>query len=184
MGVEHQMARMTARGAQITGEGFGGNSELSQTDIAMALAGLNGKAYWFMRLKFCADESMGKKLRHGMAFSMLGDAMLNGPDLTAKVAMGLATVALMQATTGPICERCNGTGTVTKANLSTDCKTCKGTGRLNMTQERAASLAGVSTPTYVKRYEHVVNDYVSKLEQYESRGLAHVRRKIYSGSEE
>jgi len=178
MGVEHQMARLTARGVQITGAGFGGTVELSQTDIAWALAGLHGPAYWFMRLKFCGDESMVAPLRDSIAWRILGEAMTGATDVTARAAVGIAAAAIMQATKGPICEACNGTGTLITAVEVHDCRPCRGTGRLAMTQDRAAGIVGVSVPTYAKRYEREVNRYVALLESYESRGLSHVRLKV------
>jgi len=178
MGVEHQMARLTARGVQITGAGFGGTVELSQTDVAWALAGLHGPAYWYMRLKFCGDKSVLKDLVNSVAFSILGEAMTGNVDVTAQRAPRLAMVAIMQATDGPLCIKCDGTGVVIKPDSAKECGTCRGTGRVQMTQDRAASIAKMSIPTYTKYYERLVSDYVALLEGYESRGLSHVARRI------
>jgi len=41
----------------------------------------------------------------------------------------------------------------------------------------------VSIPTYVKRYERLVNRYVGKLEEIESEGLSHVARRLYGKGE-
>lgn len=95
----------------------------------------------------------------------------------------MALVAILQATTGPICEACNGTGILNNGITAKDCKPCKGSGKLQMTQSRAAKLIGVSVPTYVKQYKEMVETYVSRLEGYESHGLAHVRRRIYGGDD-
>jgi hypothetical protein len=183
MGVQHQLARMTAKGSQITGEGFGGKSDLSQTDIAWALSGLHGKPYWYMRLKFCGDTTVLPLLRNAMVAQMLSEAMAGGMDISAQTAPVLAMVAIMQATDGPVCKGCNGTGTVTDGVESSDCTACKGTGRLKMTQARAAELSGVSTPTYIKRHESWVDLQVMHLESYESQGLGHVSRRIYNEGE-
>jgi hypothetical protein len=178
MAVEHIIAKMTAHGVAITGAGFGGISELSQTDAAWALSGLHGPVYWFMRLKFCADASMVQPLRDSIAWQILGEAMTGATDLTARAAVGIAAAAIMQATTGPVCNTCHGTGTVITPTEASDCKPCRGTGRLAMTQDRAAGIVGVSVPTYAKKYEREVNRYVALLESYETRGLSHVRMKV------
>tara|TARA_R110001599_G_scaffold33832_3_gene108828 strand:+ start:14489 stop:15031 length:543 start_codon:yes stop_codon:yes gene_type:complete len=179
MGVEHQVAKMTAHGVQITGEGFGGTGELSQTDIAAALAGLHGQAYWLMRLKYCADTSMLARLVDAVAFQMLGEAMVSDEDVSAHTAKGLALVAVMQATLGPICDDCHGTGTAFTKDSATDCVPCRGTGRLAMTQDRAAGIAGMTRKTYAKTYSRLVDRAVSRLEAFESLGFTHVRRQIY-----
>jgi hypothetical protein len=179
MGIEHQLARLTAKGPPLTGAGFGGIAEISQTDIAAAMSGLEGPAYWYMRLKFIGDPAEFPRLRDALAFQMLGEAMMGEFDLSAKHAPGLATVAIRQATGGGLCDACNGTKLTITADSVADCKPCKGTGKLKMTQDLAASIAKVSTPTYVKKYERIVDHFVSRLELYESQGLSHISRRLY-----
>lgn len=180
MGVEHQVAKMTAHGIQINGMGFGGIPDLSQTDVAAALAGLHGPAYWLMRLKYCGDVSLAKPLADSIAWRMLGEAMVGeGEDVSAQVARKLSVVILMQFTTGPVCEDCHGTGTAFEGATVRDCRPCGGTGRLVMTTERSANIAGVSAPTYRKRYADLVNAEVARLESLEGSAFAHIRRQIY-----
>tara|TARA_R110002073_G_scaffold44656_3_gene123726 strand:- start:4000 stop:4554 length:555 start_codon:yes stop_codon:yes gene_type:complete len=179
MGVEHQVAKMTAHGVQITGEGFGGTGELSQTDIAAALAGLHGQAYWLMRLKYCADMSMFQRLSDSIAFRLLGQALAGGDDIGARAAGKVASVVVMQFTTGPVCDSCHGTGTAFHGATVKDCGACNGSGRLSMTQETSAGIAGVSVPTYRKKYARMVNAEVSRLESIESNAFSHIRRRIY-----
>jgi RecJ-like exonuclease len=131
-----------------------------------------------MRLKFCGDLTMSAPLRDAIACKIMGEAITGTTDLTARAAVGIAAAAIMQATTGPICDTCQGTGTVITPTEASDCRPCRGTGRLAMTQDRAAGIVGVSVPTYAKKYEREVNRYVSLLESYESRGLSHVRLKV------
>lgn len=179
MGVEHQVAKMTAHGIQINGMGFGGIPDLSQTDIAAALAGLHGPAYWLMRLKYCGDVSQAKPLAESIAWHMLSEAMAGGEDVSAQIARKLARVIVLQFTTGPVCEDCHGTGTAFECATVKDCRPCGGTGRLAMTAERSATIAGVSAPTYRKRYAYLVNQEVARLESLEGSAFSHIRRRIY-----
>lgn len=179
MGIEHHVAKMTAHGIQISGMGFGGMPELSQTDVAQALSGLHGQAYWLMRLKYCGDLSLFRPLVDAIALRMLGEAMVGGEDVSAQVARKLAAVIVMQHTTGPICEDCHGTGTAFEGATVKDCPACAGTGRLVMTTTRSAQIAGVSPPTYRKRYADLVNGEVARLEALESHAFSHIRRRIY-----
>jgi hypothetical protein len=181
MGIEHQVAKMTAHGIQISGMGFGGLPELSQTDIAAALAGLHGPAYWLLRLKYCGDVSQAKPLAESIAWHMLGEAMAGGDDVSAQIARKLARVIVLQFTTGPVCEDCHGTGTAFEGTRVKDCQSCRGSGRLSMTAGRSAQLAGVSEPTYRKRYARLVNSEVARLEALENLAFSHMRRKIYGG---
>ena len=180
MGIEHQIARLTAKGPQLNGTGFGGIAEISQTDIAAALSGLHGSNYLYMRYKFVDDASCYAPLVQALAWQIIGEAMTGeGVDVSAKAAPTIVSVAIQQATRGGVCEACNGTGHTSTLEAYEDCQPCKATGRLNMTQDKAAALIGVSTPTYVKRFEKIVNTVVGRLELYESNGLAHVSRRLY-----
>jgi len=174
-----QLSRLTAKGCQITGAGHGGIAELTQSDIAAGLAGLRDPVYWYMRIKFCGDESLIPDLRTAIAYKMLRDSINAEVDLSMRTARGLALTAVIQATIGPLCHCCRGTGIMITTNSASDCTACKGTGRVPMTQARAAELAGVHRNTYARKYERIVNRYVSELEGYESQGFSHIRRRLF-----
>jgi|GEM_PF-2137529 len=174
-----QLSRLTAKGCQITGAGHGGIADLTQSDIAAGLSGLRDPVYWFMRIKFCGDESVIPNLRAAIVYKMLRDSVRGDFDLSMRIARGLALTAVIQATIGPLCHCCRGTGIMITTNSASDCGACKGTGRVPMTQARAAELAGVHRNTYAKKYERIVNRYVSELESYESQGFSHIRRRLF-----
>ena len=179
MGIAEIVAKMTAHGPQIGAMGRGGIPELSMTDVAAALSGLHGPAYWLMRLKYCGDYSMFQRLSDSIAFRLIGEAMVGGDDIGVQEARKLASVVVMQFTTGPICEECHGTGTSFQGSTVKDCGPCKGSGRLVMTESRSAAIIGVSPPTYRKKYAKAVNNEVAGLEQLESHAFGHISRRIY-----
>jgi hypothetical protein len=184
MGIAEIVAKMTPHGPQIGAMGRGGIPELSMTDVAAALSGLQGPAYWLMRLKYCGDASLFQPLADSIAFRLLGEAMAGGDDIGAQAARRLASIVVMQFTTGPVCEDCHGTGTAFQGATVKDCAPCKGTGRLVMTESRSAGMIGVSPPTYRKKYARVVDKEVATLEALESHAFGHISRRIYGKKED
>jgi len=126
-----QLSRLTAKGCQDNGRrDTDGIAELTQSDIAAGLAGLRDPVYWYMRIKFCADESLIPDLRTAIAYKMLRDSINAEVDLSMRTARGLALTAVIQATIGPLCHCCRGTGIMITTNSASDCGACKGTGRV------------------------------------------------------
>lgn len=174
----HLLAKLTAHGIQITGEGHGGMPQITESDVAGAMAGMRRVVYQFMRLKYCADKSMLRPVVERVTFRLLGDAMYES--LRVGEVKRLSTLIVHQATEGPLCETCNGTGTILSDENVKDCRPCRGTGRRRMSQERAADFMEVSRPTYVKSFQHLVDDEVASLESLEQEGFDHLRRQFYT----
>jgi len=167
------LAKLTAHGVQFTGGGFGGAVEISESDVAAALAGLDHRIYEFMRLKFCGDASMMKRVVEGVAWDIVLETFSDERDPGIKLARNLALIVVHQATEGPLCPNCNGTGTFRYR----DCKACD-SGRRHMSIRLCASMAGVSRAVYRRDWERLVNFYVSKLQGYEAVGVAHIWRQL------
>lgn len=172
------LAKLTAHGVNITGQGFGGRPDITESDVAGAMAGLQKESYELLRLKYCDDVSYYRSVADGVSWRMLGRAMYGDFDISAKAATKAAMIVVDQAVRGPVCRTCQGTGTVVTKDSAKDCNPCHGTGRRQMTSNAAAKFMGVGRDTYVRKYERIVNQHVAELESYESAGISHLRRKF------
>ena len=166
----------------MSGEGFGGIADLSQTDIAASLSGLRGQTYQLMRLKFCGDESVRRDLQHSITMQILVDGIRDDTDVSAKVAVALARLIIDEAMRSQVCRSCGGTGTILSDSEAKDCPSCSGSGRRSLSQRAAARAAGVSAPTYGKRYASTVDRFLSHLQTLESIGLRHASRRLYGNN--
>jgi hypothetical protein len=170
------LAKLTASGVNITGEGFGGGSGgITESDVAAALAGLKPPVYHLMRLKYCADESVRSHLIDHIAAKMADDEHFRAPgpcnfDL-------LAGLAVFQVVDGGLCWTCNGTGTYQGKEHAA----CKGTGKRHISRTKAAEMAGLSRDHYVKYWENVSKRYMSLLHEFDSAGASHLRRQFSAG---
>ncbi|RLB62490.1 MAG: hypothetical protein DRH08_12385 [Deltaproteobacteria bacterium] len=168
------LAKLTAHGVNITGEGFGGTPEITQSDVAGAMAGMRKEVYEFVLLKYCADARMMERVIERVTWRVIGETFTGSYDPGMRLISRIAVIIVHMATEGPICETCNGTGTY----ASKSCHGCRGTGKTHMTQGKCAGMARISVPTYKKYWARLVDDHVLRLDGYASEGLGYVSRQL------
>ncbi len=168
MSTENLLAKMTAHGIQISGEGFGGKVDISCTDVAAACAGMREPVYMLMLLKFCADKAAAKPMQIYIAQLMHKE----NPAMPLARCMDLALVVLVQEVGGYICKTCDGTG---RARYAV-CRGCKGSGKADISQRERARLVGIDESTYRRSYAKLVEAWAAQAGQWESEGLRHVWR--------
>jgi hypothetical protein len=170
MPAEHLLARMTAKGLQITGVGFGGIASIAAQDVAASLAGLPDHIYWLARAKFCDDTACSD-----LVWKYTTDKIVRREKIEEGKAKGLALSALFPVIWGVKCKACHGTGINYRYK---PCKRCGETGLGVVPDYQKASMMQVSRATFCRKYSRLSIKYESDAWSWESAAIRHVYRQF------
>ena len=143
----HILGVLTAKGKLPNGEGFGGISSLTPSDVSGALGiPANGKplskaAYLLGLSKYCLD---GKALL-ALHKSLAGEFGRRKYPIPST----LALIAVVEAIDDGRCPACHGTG----EPYGKTCEHCGGAGTIPTSIRGRARLAGVPKSTWFRKYE-------------------------------
>ncbi len=169
------LAKMTAKGLVITGEGFGGETVLSAADVAGALASVRGVGYDLLLVKYAEDYSRVAPLIS--TFTAVIEAKENKSrpgSITSEFAGYLARAIIADNLGGDLCSTCNGTGTHRYKN----CTGCNGSGKRPPSATARATSLGLTRYEYKKFGLSMFNRYAGLLCEWEYSGLAEVSRNL------
>lgn len=162
------LAKMTAKGLVITGEGFGGEVILSSSDVAGALARVRGIAYDFLLLKYCGDESGINRLVETFGSVISAKENRRSPgSLSLLDAEIYARQIIADNLGGDICRTCRGTGVYRYKN----CQGCQGKGKRVPSERARAEALGLTRYEYKRQGKRIYDRYAGLLAEYEGSGL-------------
>lgn len=167
--VAAQLARLTARGLQITGDHGGGHPAwLTPMDVAAACAGIPEPHGSLLLAKYCDDQRAAVRA----IGAVVDDLMRAGCALNAMI---LAVVVIELHISGPKCSRCSGRGQITRRNgVVSNCERCSGTGRLSAPSTEIARRARLKVEDYRKHCKQAVKAVQRALEVGETTAIEHV----------
>lgn len=164
MSPEKLLAKITAKGITITGEGFGGSVTISQTDVAGALSfsGIDRMTYLYALFKYvdANDIELLKQLYNHVYIHLATMPQKNGWELTkGKETFRNIVILALNEHINPnfnTCKQCLGTG-LTPNQLN--CKSCDGSGHKKPSPQKMADAARIDRSNWVRvwaaRYEIV-----------------------------
>lgn len=171
--VAAQLARLTARGLQITGDHGGGHPAwLTPMDIAACIAGIKEPHGSLLMAKYCNDQRAALKAIGGVT----DDLLRAGCALNAQL---LAVVVIELHLKDRLCSRCKGRGTKTRRDgLVVNCERCEGKGRTSAASTEIAGRARLKVEDYRKHCKAAVQQVQRAIEIGEVDALAHVFRRM------
>lgn len=179
MRVERLMAKMTARGLVISGGGFGGAVELSWTDVAAGLGGLNRVTTELMRTMYLGDHRGDALVLAELRKFICEVAALNQVKVTPAVVEGLAVLALFEVVNPPQCVPCSASGLVRlRGGGGQACQKCAGTGIGHRGAREQAAIAGIPRTTYDRHYARLAGQAYQECARWLDVGVRHLSRRL------
>lgn len=168
------LAKLTAKGLSISGGGFGGEITIRPEDVAGALRGVRGAAYYFVLLKYTGDNNVATT-----AVDMLARCILDGDEGVSDPteAKLYASAIILDNIRGDVCRTCNGTG---QYRYKT-CRGCKGAGKKPPSTRARARSVGLSDYDYRKAGEARFTRWASYLNECESYALSKMSHNVRRG---
>lgn len=179
MRAEMLMAKMTAKGLNISGGGFGGRVELSWTDVAGALGGLERVPTELLRTMYLGDHRGDDLVLGELRKFIAACAQDNKIKVTAGVVEGLAVLAMFEVVNPPHCTACNGVGQVRlRAGVIRVCERCAGSGYGARGSREQSAIAGIPRTTYDRNYSWLAGRAYLECSRWLMAGLNHLSRRM------
>lgn len=169
------LAKMTAKGIVITGEGFGGEIVLSSSDVAGALARVRGIGFEILMLKYCGEMERFERLVSMLAGIISAKENRARPgSLSLDRAEAISRAIVSDSLGGDLCRTCNGTGTYRYKT----CQGCQGTGKRTPSERARANALNMTRYEYAKSGKDLYNRYSAMLSEAEGSGISRLRSQL------
>lgn len=178
MRVEMLMAKMTARGLVISGGGFGGRVELSWTDVAGSLAGLDRVPTELLRTMYLGDHRGDDVVLAALSDFIIATAGENQIKVTTEIVAGLARLAMFEVVNPPHCSTCRGLGQTSVAGIIRVCGQCAGYGYGTRGVRDQAAIAGMKKSTFNSKYSWLAARAYVQCAGWLNEGVRHLTRRM------
>lgn len=179
MGVERLLAKMSVRGLAITGGGFGGVVELSWTDVAAGLGGLDRVTTELLRTMYLDDHRGDALVLAELRRVIREIAGRHEVKVTEPVVAGLAVLVMFEVINPPQCGPCSSTGLIRhRGGIIRTCDKCCGTGIGQRGIREQAGIAGLKKDTFNNKYSRVAAVAYAECSRWLDQGLRHLSRRM------
>lgn len=176
-----RLAILAAKGAKITGEGYGTTRIDPMQEVASAMSGLCRLQDELIRAKFIEWRGpMPTNLQyiaHQTTINLFAKVVADSEkELTPAGALVVARAAVACVLFPVRCGTCNGTGVTSDQK---DCRVCEGNGRKPMSDIRRARAAGVAETTFRRKFAAAADRAEILLRRIEGAALGKVADNLW-----
>ena len=154
-------------------------SNITSSDVAAALSGLNKRAYLLMRIKWAGDS--GQEIYSRLIEHVKKELQSYFDEWKAseEETNTLIVMALSEAVSPHKCPECEGRGVIHhKLGVVFDCDACKGRGLRSKTKTALAKQAGVAYTTWCRKWMSRYATISQHLDECESNALHQIQSKL------